>query len=179
MNKLDDYMQELLIFMKNEVEDKAVPLNTIHFNFSLSTTERYFNAPDEVIPDGEDLITFRKIVKINDNTIFKKIFSKAKNEGYIKCPYMNGKDNSVIELTGNGLKMAKAIQANKKSAPKKAITNITDKIIYPIVSGVISAVLASVISYFIMSNFQDKKIDTMNIEIKKLKKDITWMKQKL
>lgn len=178
MNKLDDYIEDLLLYMKSEIEDKAAPLNAVTFNFSLSTKEQYFNAPDEVIPEGEDLTAFRKVVNITDNSVFEKIFAKAINEKYIKYPYINSKSNA-IQLTENGLRMAKAIQANRKFAPKKAIANITDKIIYPIVSGVISAVLASVISYFIMSNFQDKKIDTMNTEIEKLKKDITWMKQKL
>jgi len=178
VNKLDDYIGDLLLYMKSEIEDKAAPLNAVTFNFSLSTKEQYFNAPDEVIPEGEDLTAFRKVVNITDDSVFEKIFAKAINEKYIKYPYINSKSNA-IQLTENGLRMAKAIQANRKSAPKKAITNITDKIIYPIVSGVISAVLASVISYFIMSNFQDKKIDTMNTEIEKLKKDITWMKQKL
>jgi len=178
MNKLDDYIEELLLYMKSEVEDKAARLNEITFNFNLSTKEQYLNAPDEIIPEGEDLTAFRKIVNITDNSVFEKIFAKAINEKYIEYPYINSKSNA-IQLTENGLRMAKAIQVNRKSAPKKAITNITDKIIYPIVSGVISAVLASVISYFIMSNFQDKKIYTMNTEIEKLKKEIKWIKKKL
>lgn len=175
MEKLEQYIEELLLYMKNEIEDKAEQLNMAGFNFSLSTKEQYFNAPDEIIPDGEDLIAYKKIVKINDNTMFEKIFAKAKNEGYIKCQFMSDRNNASIQLTNNGLRMAKAIQANRKSSPKKAITHITDKIIYPIVS----AVLSAVVIYFVMSYFQDREINTMNTEIENLKEDIAWMKQKL
>jgi hypothetical protein len=174
MNKLDTYIEELLIFMKNEIEDKALPLNATTFNFSLSTTEQYFNADDETFPNGDDLIAFQKVVNITDNTIFEQIFSKARNEGYIKNAYISGKSNEAVQLTDNGLRMAKAIHINRKSAPKKAISKITDKLIYPVVAAVISAIVISVV----MSYFQDKKVEQMSKDIKQLQKDMKWMKQK-
>lgn len=174
MNKLDTYIEELLIFMKNEIEDKALPLNNTTFNFSLSTTEQYLNAEDKTFPDGEDLIAFKKVVNITDRTIFDQIFSKAINEKYIKYPFINGKSYSSVQLTDTGLKMAKAILLNRKSAPKKAISNITDKLIYPVVVGVILAIVTPVV----MSYFQDKKMEQMSKDIKQLQKDIKLMKQK-
>lgn len=54
MNKLEKYVDELLIFMSDEIENNAATLNCIVFNFSFSYTEPYFNAEDKYFADGKD-----------------------------------------------------------------------------------------------------------------------------
>ena len=172
MNKLDLYIDELLIFMKNDIENNALPLNNTIFNFSLSTTEKFFNAEDEAISEGADLSAFRKIIKITDNSMFEKIFVKATNEGYIKNPYRNGRNYASIQLTDNGLRMAKALQLNKKSASKKIINFTTNKILLPIIVSVSTAIIVALV----MSYIQQQKVTP---EIEELKKEIKWIKQRL
>ena len=47
MSKLEKYLDELLIFMADEIEKNAGTTKTIEFNFSFEFIEKYFNADDE------------------------------------------------------------------------------------------------------------------------------------
>ena len=55
MSKLEKYLDELLIFMADEIEKNAGTTKTIEFNFSFEFIEKYFNADDERFEDGKDL----------------------------------------------------------------------------------------------------------------------------
>ena len=168
--KLEKYVEVLVLYMKDELEDKAFSINNTTFDFTFSRAKRYVNASDdEVISDGEDLIAFKKLSKISDNKTIEQVIAKAMNENYIK--YMGTGTNSIL-LTDLGLRMAKAIQINQISLIKKSLTYFADKVLVPLMVSLITAIS----TYYVMSYIKDKEI---NKEIKYLKEEIIWIKQKL
>ena len=170
MSNLEKYVDELLIFMSDEIENNAAMLNNIVFNFSFSYTEKYFNAEDKYFDDGEDLTNFKVIAKIKDNEFLKKVLMKALNEQYIKNTAMGNSEFSRIALTENGFRKSKAIKLNRIEKKKKLFTYAFEKLIVPILVSIITAFVAS----YITTEFKNKNI---NNELEMLKKDIEWIKQ--
>ncbi|RLA77565.1 MAG: hypothetical protein DRG78_17150 [Epsilonproteobacteria bacterium] len=160
MDNLDKYLDDLLLFMANEIEDKSFQREHATFNFQLSSSNE----------DGDDLKEFKNIVNINNNDIIEQILMKAINENYINTrPYCQ--KFSGIYLEDTGFKRAKAIKFNRKNSKKKILTNSLDKFIAPIVIPIISAVIVA----YLTSNIQNNQLSN---EIEKLKRDIEWIKQK-
>ena len=63
----DEYLNQLLAYMKNELEAKGIPdPKDLTFNFESAKLEKYFNADDEEIPAGEDRINFLSKHQISD-----------------------------------------------------------------------------------------------------------------
>lgn len=168
--KLDKYVEILLVYMKNVLEEKAFSINIAEFNFNFSEIKHYMNSNDEVTPDGEDLIAYKKLSKITDNKIIEQVIAKAINENFIKYRGMSG--GNKIQLTESGLRMASAIQINQVSKVKFFFTYFTDKILVPLIVSIITAVS----TYYAMSYIKDNEA---NQELKKIKDEIVWIKQKL
>jgi hypothetical protein len=168
MNELEKYLDELLIFMANEIECNASTLNMTEFNFSFAYNEKYFNAEDEKFEDGEDLKNFKATFKVQDNELIKKVLMKALNEKFIERNGMS--EFSRIQLTDNGFKKSKAIKLNRRENKKKWLSYPFEKLILPILLTIITAFIAS----YITSEIQNKNIAT---ELETLKKDIEWIKK--
>ncbi|MEA3315656.1 MAG: hypothetical protein U9Q30_07380 [Campylobacterota bacterium] len=166
MNKLDKYFEELLIYMASQIEENASTLHNTTFNFNLFHS---IQTDNKEVKDGEDLISLKSIIKINDNKIIEKILMKALNEKCIEYTTMSGGNFNSIGLTENGFRRYKAIKLNRKENKKIFFTYPIDKIIIPILISLITAVLAS----YITSNIQNTKL---NEEIQNLRKDIEWIK---
>ena len=64
ISKLEKYLDELLVFMADEIEKNSGTTKTVEFNFSFEFIEKYFNVDDERFEDGEDLKEFKKIINI-------------------------------------------------------------------------------------------------------------------
>src|SRR5574344_1061083 len=61
------FANELLVYMKNELENNGATIKTFSFDFHLSRVEKYFgDTPDEEIPEGDDLTNLKKIINISD-----------------------------------------------------------------------------------------------------------------
>lgn len=51
----ENFANELLIYMKNELEKKGSTIKTCSFDFHLTRIEKYFgDVQDETIPEGEE-----------------------------------------------------------------------------------------------------------------------------
>lgn len=161
MNNLEKYLDELLIFMTDDIENNAFQLNHTQFNFSFACLEN---------EEGEDLMKFKTIVKIQDNELIKKVLMKAINEQCIEQIQYSNEFNKII-LTEKGFKKSKAIKLNRKEKKKKWIGFFLEKLILPILVSIITGFVAS----YITSEIQNKSI---KIELENLKKDIEWIKQK-
>lgn len=170
MNDLEKYLDELLIFMADEIEAKASTLDFTEFDFSFAYTEKYFNSEDEKFEDGEDLENFKVNIKVQDNELIKKVLMKALNEKLIKRISMGGREFKGIQLTENGFRKSKDIKLNRRENKKKWLTYPFEKLILPIVVSIITALIAS----YITSDIQNKNITK---ELETIKKEIEWIKQ--
>lgn len=57
----ENFVNKLLIYMKNELEKKGSTIKTCSFDFHLTRVKKYFgDVQDETIPEGEDLTNFKK-----------------------------------------------------------------------------------------------------------------------
>lgn len=171
MDKLEKYLDELLIFMADEIEKNAGTTKTIEFNFSFEFIEKYFNADDERFEDGKDLKELKKIINIKDNELIKKVLMKAINEELIKRTVIGGREFSKIQLTDNGFRKSKAIKLNKIENNKKWLKYIFEKLFLPILVSIITVL----ITFYITSKIQNKNV---NNELENIKKEIEWLKQK-
>lgn len=94
----------LLGFMKSAVEKFGTTLENVTFDFSPSTTLRYFNHADENIPDSEDL----RLLKARENMTndeFKEIFNYCIAHQYIRRYVNDG--GYKIRLSDKGFYRAK------------------------------------------------------------------------
>jgi len=152
MNTLDNYVEQLLLFMSHEVEEKSLPLNTTTFDFNFEDTIQYINSDDKTF-EGDSLVAFKQKSRIDDNKVMSQILMKALNEKYIKYrhQHLNRKAFEGLCLTDNGFRLAKAIRVNRKSKYKRAITYFSEKILIPFLVSIFTAVSI----YFIMSYIKD------------------------
>lgn len=174
MSKIDRYVEKLLVFMSSEIEDNATPLNNTIFDFHFSQTVIYFNADDEKIPEGEDLIAYKKMAKLSDNILVEKILNKAFNEKYITYRGMGNRGFKDLQLTENGFRMAKAIRLNQKSKYSQFLIYTRDKILVPFVVSVITAISI----FYVMSYLKANEQILLKDKVEKLEKEIAWIKQK-
>lgn len=119
MNK-EQVIDALLCFMKEKNEDGGINIGRLAFDFKRKYTERYFNAPKEVIQDGEDLAEFKNKHSFSDDEIEKAIKTCCVYE-YIKCL-----DFSAILLTEKGFARATSVEkANHQKETNTPVQNIT------------------------------------------------------
>jgi hypothetical protein len=161
--KIDKVLDELLVFMKNEIEKHGSNLDGLSFNFSQSEIVPYINAPDEVKPEGEDLTAFKKKHKYSDDLILQSL-NKALTDSYIRSRIMSNKYEKLI-LNELGAARAESTKHNKKTLYTRALNYFTEKLLVPIVTAVLTALIVNYIS--------DSQTDK---EIKKIKEDIEWLK---
>ena len=62
----ENFADELLVYMQNELEKDGQSIKTKDFDFHLTYTQKYFNAPDEIFTEGVDLTKFKNITPITD-----------------------------------------------------------------------------------------------------------------
>lgn len=121
----EQVIDALLCFMKEKHEDSGVKIGGLTFNFKPQYTERYFNAPEEVIPDGEDLAEFKRKYPFSDDEIDKAIKTSCVYE-YIKCLDFSNLDFSKILLTEKGFARATSVEKAKHQKETNApVQNIT------------------------------------------------------
>ena len=116
----EQIIDSLLCFMKEKHEDRGIKIGGLTFNFKPQHTERYFNSPEEVIPDGEDLAEFKNKYLLSDEEIEKSIKICCVYE-YIKCWNVSN-----ILLTEKGFARATSVEkANHQKETNAAVQNIT------------------------------------------------------
>lgn len=166
MDKAEKYLEELLIFMADEIDNNGSRLKATIFDFSFSYTQKYMNAKDETFQDGEDLQKFKLANKLKDNKTIAMALFKGLNEKSIEHYSISGQKFSNLKLTDNGYRKSRAIRLNRKENKKKPWTYLFEKLIIPIVVALITALATS----YVTNNEVNKKIET-------LEKDIKWIKQ--
>lgn len=164
MSNEEKVLDQLLIFMKDEISKQGVPVDHLMFNFKPSSTPHYFNAPAETFPDGDELIEFKKILNPKDHKLILSALNRAITEGFIKDGTNN--KHATMSLTERGLARAKSFEANEKMKWKIRTDYFFDKIFVP---------LAVATAVTLIANYLSQK-DT-NAEIKSLKKEIEWIKE--
>lgn len=94
---------ELLKYMNSKAEEAGVTINCIWFDFTPAHTKKYFNAPDELIPDTEELTELKKAVNITNEEITIIIKSCLSNE------YIKGREPESLMLTRTGKARANSV----------------------------------------------------------------------
>lgn len=162
MKKEERVLEQILVFMKNEVSEKGEQLNSIYFNFKPSEVVRYFsNAGDEseIIADGEDLISLKKIVKIKNYKLIIPALNLAISEGFIKGG-TNHKYGRMF-LSEKGFARAKSFEVNENHVWKRRCDYFLDKVFVPLIVVIITSLITSYINQ-----------KSIGAEIKILKKEI-------
>ena len=101
MDKFTSYLEELLIFMANDIEQKASSLQNTFFYFDFLDTKQQFHTTE-----GEDLQKFKQISNLKDDELIKEILLEALDENYIQRSYLNGRSFDNIVLTPKGFQKA-------------------------------------------------------------------------
>lgn len=166
---IDKYADELILFAYKYIEDHAYNRNSVRFNFELSKTEKYLgNSPTETFSEGEDLTEFKDKTKLTDEETIKKALVKTLNENLFKKTVLNGEFNN-LEFTEKGMMKAKAILLNKKETKKKVFVYSLDKIIVPVIVASLIAIATSYITTKLNNDEVNKKVESLEKEIKWLK----------
>ncbi len=103
----DTLINTLLKYMKEKAEEQGRPINLMPFDFTPSYTQQYFNEPDEIIPDAENLADLKTIINITNEEIVSVIRICTANE-YIKNKCL-GSETSCIHLTSKGMARANSL----------------------------------------------------------------------
>lgn len=162
--KIDKILDKLLVFMKNEIEKHGEALHALRFDFSSEETLSYFNAPDEIKAEGEDLVLFKKQTKFKDESIDQCI-KKALTDGYLKRQFGYEQNYKNLILTELGAARAESVKHNQKNYFSVSLKFFTDKLFIPILITVLTAVI---VNYF--NGTQTDK------QIKALQEEIQWLK---
>lgn len=143
MNKKQEkQIGQLLCFMKSELDKIGRTTKNCYFDFTESHTVKYFNAPDEIKPDGQDLANFKKLIKIKNND-FTNILNYCVANGYIK-PFNN---RTHVMLSEEGRVYALSIE---KAKLHKKFPDWVKQIII----GVIIFILGNISMFFIMKGLE-------------------------
>lgn len=116
----ENFANELLIYMKNELEKKGSTIKTCSFDFHLTRIEKYFgDVQDETIPEGEDLTNFKRINKITDD-VFATVIRYCMTHEFIKRFCCGHEEFDSLQLTDEGLARAVSVERAKY---KPAVTD--------------------------------------------------------
>lgn len=120
----ENYANELLVFMKNELEKQGSTIKTYSFDFHLTRVEKYFgDVPNKIIPEGEDLTNFRSTNKITDDE-FTTVIRYCMTHEFIERFYYGDEFDS-LQLTDEGFARAVSVERAKY---KPAVTDNTTSI---------------------------------------------------
>lgn len=122
----EEAIDKLLCFMKDKLESEGCLLNNMWFNFSPLYTQEFFNAEDDVIPEGEDLTEFKENYDISDDN-FRKLANVCFTHEYIKHRGSDSELKAVL-LTERGFARANSVEKEKDFMPKTSTYNITGPI---------------------------------------------------
>jgi len=155
-------LDKLLLFMKHEIEKSGRKIELFTFDFSPEETIKYVNAPDELKPEGEDLVAFKKISKIKDTVEIMKVIRRALTDEYMKV----GNNNfTAVKLTQRGVARIDAIKYKQELVFTRLLKYIADKLLIPIVVAVIVAILVNYLTGARLNN-----------DIENLKGETQWLK---
>lgn len=164
MTQEEKVLDRVLVFMKDKISEKGMQLNQVMFNFKPSETLHSFNAPNEIIPDGVNLIELKKTINSKDHDFIVGALNRAITEGFIRD--RSCQKYTMMLLNELGLARAKSVEANEHMKWRKRLDYFSDKILVP---------LAVAIAVTLITNYLSQK-DT-NAEINSLRKEIEWIKQ--
>lgn len=141
-NKTEKIIDNILCFMKQEIEKAGAQPETVSFDFSFSRNEKYFNGKEEIIPDGEDLQTLKKHYPKVKNNSWDKVLKLCLTHQYIdEAPCES--NHKKIRITDKG--MARAVSVSKQAPFKSYFKNLLLEHTIPYI---ISAVIVSLITLF-------------------------------
>ena len=118
--------------MKSEIDKTGLPINHVFFNFAKSERKTYINAPDEITPEGDDLIQFKKICKINNkdlDTVLKYCSSME---------YAYARNFERVELLEAGKALASSVE---KAKLNKKFPTWLREILIAVISSVLTAIV--------------------------------------
>lgn len=125
LEQKENFANELLIYMKNELEKKGSTIKTCSFDFHLTRIEKYFgDVQDETIPEGEDLTNFKRINKITDDE-FATVIRYCMTHEFIKRFCCGHEEFDSLQLTDEGFARAVSVERAKY---KPAVTDNTTSI---------------------------------------------------
>lgn len=132
---------KILCYMKNKIEKSGSKPNMEIFDFSFSEKIDYFNAPSEILPDAENLVDIKNILKKVSNKSIKEALNKCLANNYIKYYAAGGKNFKNITLTEEGFARATSVK-NYHPIKNYLFQNLPDKIINAIISIIVAYVTA-------------------------------------
>lgn len=136
LQKRDKLVKQILCYMKSVVDKNGLPINCVNFDFSMSKVKQYFNSPDEIQPDGEDLVEFRKQCRITNEEL-DEVMKYCNSMGYAHSINFER-----VELTEEGRVLALSVEQAKLH--KKFPTWIRD-ILIAVSSSIITAILLTML----------------------------------
>lgn len=101
-DKNEKLLDKLLIFMAQEIEKRKTDIGALQFNFQPSETKQYVRHPDEVIPEGDDLVAFKKYASIKNTEDVLHIVNLAINRDYVSRPFLNSRYTVRLDKRGYG-----------------------------------------------------------------------------
>lgn len=118
----DEYLNQLLIYMKNELENQGISNSqNLTFNFEAVKTKKYLNADDEKIQAGEDRIDFLSKHKISDEE-FSIVLNFAITHKFIASLY---RGYGALYITEDGVDRAMSVERATYKPAVGDSTNIT------------------------------------------------------
>lgn len=121
----ENFVNKLLIYMKNELEKKGSTIKTCSFDFHLTRVKKYFgDVQDETIPEGEDLTNFKKNNKITDDE-FTTVIRYCMTHEFIKRFCCSHEEFVSLQLTDEGFARAVSVERAKYKPAVGDSTNIT------------------------------------------------------
>lgn len=106
---INSLVKEILFYMCDKITLESIQPDDRGFNFRFSCVQKYFNHPDEIFSDGDDLSNFKKLNKKVDDKIIRQAINYAIEEKYIKNHLYNvaeEKQLTVLTLTHYGYSAA-------------------------------------------------------------------------
>lgn len=122
----EEATDKLLCFMKDKLESEGCLIKNMWFNFNPSYIQKFFNAEDEIIQEGEDLKEFKENYDISDDN-FKKLANICFTHEYIKHYGLDSGLKAVL-LTEKGFARANSAEKEKNFMPKTNTYNINGPI---------------------------------------------------
>lgn len=121
----ENFANELLVYMKNELEKQGLTIETCSFDFHLARVEKYFgDVSDEIIPEGEDLTNFKSTNKITDDE-FTTVIKYCITHEFIERFCCGHEEFASLQLTDEGFARAVSVERAKY---KPAVTDNTTSI---------------------------------------------------